>query len=243
MNHLVGNSTVDHPPTDAALPGLADRLKSRTRALHVLAERSGITAQILKGNATLLGYALFLASLAPVYREMERQLSRRAQDPGVRCIVHPALPRYAALSHDLTQLIGEDWSDRLSPPPEVDRYLEQIRAAGDGDGALLIAHSYVRYLGDLNGGQALAKLLSRSLNLPASALTFYQFPQIEDLVAFRAAYRTSIDLAGLEIKDPDAVVEEAARTFQLNIDLSDAVLRAQPIPVERTAADNSEALA
>jgi heme oxygenase len=222
---------------------LADRFKSRTRDLHVRAERSGVTAQILRGKATRAGYALLLASLAPIYQEMERQMALRAHDPGLRRVIDPAILRHAALTHDLTQIVGEDERDRLAPPVEVDRYLEQIKSAGEGDGARLIAHAYVRYLGDLNGGQALARLLSRSLDLPASALTFYEFPLVEDLVSFRAAYRAAIDQAGREIADPDAVVEEAALAFQLNIDLSDAVLRAQPIPVERTAADSKEALA
>lgn len=229
--------------SNTEMTGLADRFKSRTRDLHVLAERSGVTAQILRGKATLAGYALLLASLAPVYLEMERQMARRADEPGLRRLIDPAILRHDALTHDLTQLVGADWRDRLAPLNEVERYVAAIRAAGDGDGARLIAHAYVRYLGDLNGGQALAKLLHRSLGLPSSSLTFYDFPLVEDLGGLRASYRAAIDQAGREIADPDAVVEEAALAFQLNIDLSDAVLRAQPIPVERTAADSKEALA
>lgn len=225
------------------MTSLADRFKNRTRDLHVLAERSGVTAQILRGKATLPGYALLLASLAPVYLEMERQMTRRAGEPGLRRLIDPAILRHDALVHDLTQFVGADWRERLAPPAESDRYVETIKAAGDGDGARLIAHAYVRYLGDLNGGQALAKLLQRSLGLPASALTFYAFPLVEDLPSFRASYRAAIDQAGREIDGLDAVLEEAALAFQLNIDLSDAVLRAQPIPVARTAADSKEALA
>jgi heme oxygenase len=231
-------STNDFPAT-----GLADRLKSRTRDLHVLAERSGVTAQILKGQATLAGYALLLASLAPVYQEMERQMAARAKDPGLRRLIDPAVWRHDALSHDLVRLAGEDWRVSLPPIEAAKRYVDRIKAAGEGDGARLIAHAYVRYLGDLNGGQALAKLLGRSLGLAGSALTFYSFPLIADLPRFRVAYRAAIDQAGREISDPEIVVEEAALAFQLNIDLSEEVLRAQPIPVDRTAADSKEALA
>ncbi len=223
--------------------GLSDQCKSRTRTLHVTAERSGITAEILRGKVTLGGYALLLGCLEPIYEEMERQLAKRARDPGVGRIVDPAVLRHATLTHDLAELVGEDWRLRLPRLIEGDRYLDQIRAAGDGDGSKLIAHAYVRYLGDLNGGQALAKLLSRSLDLPASALSFFQFPMIADMAGFRTAYRAVIDQAGREIPDPDAVVSEAALVFQLNIDLSNAVLRAQPIPLDRKAAESKPALA
>ena len=223
--------------------GLADRLKFRTRELHLTAERSGVTAQILRGSATLTSYALLLASLAPVYLEMERLLAARVDDPSLRRLVDPAVLRHDALTRDLGALLGANWRDQLAPPDESARYVDHVKAAAEGDGARLIAHAYVRYLGDLNGGQALARLLARSLGLPKSALSFYEFPLIEDLPSFREQYRAAIDQAGREIQDPDAVVEEAAIAFQLNIDLSEAVLRAQPIPAERTAADSREALA
>jgi hypothetical protein len=83
---------------------------------------------------------------------------------GLRRLIDPAVWRHDALSHDLVRLAGEDWRDSLPPIEAAKRYVDRIKAAGEGDGARLIAHAYVRYLGDLNGGQALTKLLGRSLD-------------------------------------------------------------------------------
>jgi len=98
----------------------------------------------------------------------------------------------------------------------------RARAAA-GDGSRLIAHAYIRYLGDLYGGQILRRILARSLGLGAPSLSFYDFPAIADAEAFKAGYRAALDQAALEIEDCAGVVEEAALAFELNIAVSMAV--------------------
>lgn len=230
-------------PPATPQPLLADRLKSRTSDLHRTAERSGVTAQILRGQASLLSYARFLSDLLPIYREMEEQLDRLADAPALRGMMVPALRRQDALAADLAALMGPHWEGAAHYPPETERYVDRIKEAASGDGARLIAHAYVRYLGDLNGGQALARLLNRSLGLGPEALSFYAFPGIRDLPEFRLRYRQAIDQAGLTIADLNSVVEEAALAFQMNIDLSQAALRNQEATVDRTAALSKPALA
>ncbi len=225
---------------DSKIPdaSLADRLKQRTHALHTVAERTGVTGRIIRGQASRQAYALLLLSLAPIYQEMEKQLN--AVGP-LRIFAKPPVARSGALAHDLTQLIGPDWPSAPPPsqpstlPAAVARYVSRVREAAAGDGSRLIAHAYVRYLGDLNGGQALTRLLHRSLGLTPDQLTFYDFPGVEDLSGFRLAYRTAIDHAGAWIAALDPVIEEAAVAFQLNIDLS--------VAVALTADDSSAALA
>lgn len=216
----------DHAGRALRPASLLEALRERTRDLHVRAERSGIIADILRGRATREGYECLLRSLLPVYQTLERQLARHGASSRIGPIVRPELDRAGAIAADLRYFSISDGSisdvgEKHSP--ETARYVSAIMAASNGNGSRLIAHAYARYLGDLSGGQILSRLLSRSLNLPLAALSFYVFPAIPDIEAFKSDYRSAIDRVGDKSEDFDAVVEEAALAFELNIDLSIAV--------------------
>ena len=55
-------------------------------------------------------------------------------------------------------------------------YVQRLQALGREQPLLLAAHAYVRYLGDLNGGQMLSARVARQLQLaPGQGLAFYDF--------------------------------------------------------------------
>lgn len=203
--------------------GLARRLRERTAALHKVAERSGIAREILRGAATRSRYALFLRSLLPVYQAMERGLEAWRATPLIGPFALPSLYRAAALESDLVALCGHRWPASLPWLPAARRYAQRVDECAQGGGARLIGHAYVRYLGDLSGGQVLASVLARSLGIGESALRFYAFPEIADTERFKTEYRRALDRTATLLCDADAVVEEAAVAFGLNIELSDAV--------------------
>jgi heme oxygenase len=198
-----------------------DALRERTKSLHTEAERSGLVSEILHGRGTKFGYALLLRNLLPVYAAMENALVQKSASPALALIVRPALFRVGAIAADLQALSPR--AAELPLLPQATAYVNAIAAASSATGDRLIAHAYTRYLGDLSGGQILKRLLARSLALPAEALTFYDFPDIADIAAFKDDYRDAIERAGAMISDPDAVLTEAAHAFQLNIDLSVAL--------------------
>jgi len=207
----------------AAATGLADVLRAHTQTLHVLAERSGIVRDLLKGQADRNGYAIYLRNILPAYRELESALDRSRSVPGLEPIARPDLYRAPALESDLRALRGDAWETSLPLLPAGERYRRRIAKVAAADPVRLIAYAYVRYLGDLNGGLILRKLLARSLQLPDSALAFYDFPLIDDLGAAKRDYRAAFDLAGREIGDPAPIASEAAMAFRLNIGVSEAV--------------------
>lgn len=224
------------PRAEVRPVGLATALRARTRALHVQAERSGIVRDLLRGRASREGYALLLRNLVPAYREMETGLERLRHAPGVRVAADPALYRARALESDLAALAGPAWCRALPLLPDGARYAARVAAAAEGDGTRLIGHAYARYLGDLSGGQILRRLLARSLGLGPGSLRFYDFPAIADPEAFKAGCRAGLDRAALEIDDMDAVVEEAAVAFELNIAVSKAVQAAVTRPADAVPA-------
>lgn len=201
------------------------RLREATRDHHGRAERTGFVREMLRGGASREGYALFARNLLPAYVAMERDIERLASSPVLGLLAHPPVYRAASLEADLEGLAGPSWRQSLPVLAAARRYAERIAmVAADGNGERLVAHAYVRYMGDLNGGQVLARLLAKNLGLDTAMLSFYAFPAIGDLGAFKASYRDWIDAAGEEIEDVDAVIDEAAEAFELNIAVSNAVL-------------------
>jgi heme oxygenase len=185
-----------------------------------------VIQDVLRKRATLRGYALLMANLLPAYQALEQALSTVPLASPARLILRPELNRSFAISSDLETMCGPSWRERLHLLPAAQAYAARVQHAAQGDGARLIAHAYSRYLGDLSGGQILARLLTGSFGLTPSALTFYAFPGIPDVAAFKDSYRAALDAAGSRLGDFAAVVEEGAVAFQLNIDLSNAVQQA-----------------
>lgn len=209
---------------DTPLPAsLVTALYLRTKALHVEAERTGIIRDLLRGEASREGYVLMLRNLLPAYREMEQGLERHRGSPIFGALANYRLDRAPAIESDLISLCGKGWRRTIPVLDAAETYAERIAKAVEGNGARLIAHAYTRYLGDLSGGQILQRLLERSLELRPSELSFYNFPRFVDLAALKADYRNALDQAGALAPDPQAVIEEGAIAFSLNIDLSCAV--------------------
>ena len=205
--------------------GLADRMRSRTQALHARAEQSGFLAMLVSGRATRARYVLYLANLLTPYAVLERELQQYADTPRLGALADASVYRAAAIESDLDAIAGIGWRVAVPVLAEAERYAERVSSAARNGGERLIAHAYTRYLGDLNGGRILGQLLRRSLGLEEDSLSFYRF-QVSDLDALRARYRAAIDAAGVSLTDEQAVVEEAALAFESNIDLSRAVAHA-----------------
>jgi heme oxygenase len=199
-------------------------MREHTAGWHARAERTGIVHAILGGTADRPGYALFLRNLLPVYRALEGELERNRGLPGLDPIARPEVYRSVALESDLLNIVGPDWHLRLPLLPESRSLSSRIAGlAESGDGARLIAHAYTRFLGDLNGGQILQRLLMRSLRLKPAELAFYRFPAIADLGVFKREYREAFDRADRAIASSEQVIEESALAFEFNIALSQAV--------------------
>ena len=209
--------------------GLADRLKADTLALHREAERTGILADLLRGEASLADYALLLRNLLPVYETLEQGLDALPRGSPAATLARPSVYRAAALRSDLEHLVGPRVLVDLPVLPAGQRYVDAVRRAAGDEGVLLIAHAYTRYLGDLNGGQILGRLLAKRMGLAPAGLAFYHFAGIDEPAAAALLYRAAIDAADVPASEIRAIVDEAVLAFRCNVELSQAVRQARRI--------------
>ncbi|MGP9810455.1 biliverdin-producing heme oxygenase [Rhodopseudomonas sp. NSM] len=210
---------------DNRAPSVVTALYVRTKALHLEAERTGVVAEILRGAASREAYVLLMRNLHPAYRAIEDGLERHRNSPILAPLASWRLARTAAIAADLAALAGPDWAQQWPLLPEGNAYANTVALAAEGDGSRLIAHAYTRYLGDLNGGLIVRRLLEKSLGLGASELSHYDFSAIAEPAVLKSDYRQALERAGAGASDSDAIVTEGAVAFECNIALSVAVQR------------------
>ncbi|KAF9962054.1 heme oxygenase (decycling) 1 [Modicella reniformis] len=202
---------------------LATDLKEGTKVLHAEAGRSKFMKQFFKGEVSLATYGRFLISLYHVYRTLEKALDQHKENPQLSLIYFPKeLYRVDALEQDIEFFNGPDWREMLTPiSPAQQAYISAIeRCASSDTPELLVAHSYVRYLGDLSGGQVLAKRLQKFNDLPENqGIAFYQFDWIEDPDTFKEMYRKRLNQIEVSEELQQQLVEEAKGTFLRNIEM------------------------
>lgn len=194
---------------------LSKRLRTETKDLHTAAERSGVMRTLARGQLTRRGYVALLANLAEIYRALETELSRHGDRPAVAWLDLDALRRLERLEADIAA-----WhrADDAAPIIELTArdYAARLHHTGDECPDLLVAHAYVRYLGDLSGGQILRPIAARMLGASdGRGLSFYDFPRVSDAGAFKQRFRARLDA----IQDGDLcdrIVAEAKLAFALH---------------------------
>lgn len=209
-----------HRTPSAAPAGFAARLRFDTSSVHTRAEKTTFIRGFLRGTACPSSYVRLLAALHPVYEAMEQETRRLAAvDPVVARFHFPELYRTPALEQDLHFLAGPDWQRTVPVMAASRAYVARIRQVAADEPVRLIGHLYTRYLGDLSGGQVLARIAARSLGLARGAgLDFYEFEAVPDIGAMKTLFRARLDELGyLHSSDTDAVIDEAITAFRHNI--------------------------
>jgi heme oxygenase len=195
---------------------LAARLRQDTKSYHTEAERSGIMRRLLTRSLDKDTYIALLQNLVPVYTALETELTRHMKDPRIAPFYHPGLARSGALVADIATLGGNP-ADADRPTAAAQAYATSIHAAATEDPVLLIAHSYVRYLGDLSGGQILKKMIAEMYGLEGTAgVSFYEFPDLPAPEAYKHQYRAALDRVDLTETQANKVVDEAIEAFKAN---------------------------
>lgn len=199
---------------------LASCLREGTQQSHTLAENTAFMKCFLKGIVEREPFRQLWANLYFVYSALEEEMRRHVHHSVVGPMYFPLLERVSQLEKDLAFYYGDNWRREISPSPEGIHYVERIREVSNQNPSLLIAHAYVRYMGDLSGGQGLKAIIRSALELPEGVGTaFYEFidiPTVEARRAFKEKYRNALNSLPIENSLARQIVDEANLAFRLN---------------------------
>ncbi len=197
--------------------GLAERLRAETRGLHAQAERSGVMAALLAGRLARDAYCALLRNLHDIYTALEAALARHREDARVAALHDPALARRAVLAADLDVLHPGAWQQAFPQEPATQIYVARLNELSVSGAPALLAHAYVRYLGDLHGGQLLAQRVAASYALQGGSGTrFYEFGTAEEVLARRQSFRAGLAALPVSAVEADAIVAEACWAFGMH---------------------------
>jgi heme oxygenase len=205
---------LEQPLTDS----LGEQLKSATKGLHHDVERGPFMRALLRGKLDLASYCALLRNLYDIYDALETALDTHTELPGLKPLRSPGLARREALALDLEALHGPNWAAELKVLEACSRYVEHLRQINLSAPELLAAHAYVRYLGDLSGGQLLQPIVAKSLKLSnGKGTAFYQFGAPADVGTLKRRFRAGLDeVAAAHGGDVSALVHEARTSFELH---------------------------
>lgn len=203
---------------DRVTTRLAARLRTETSLLHRQAEHTGLMSQLLKGKLSPAAYCRLLRNLHALYAALETGLARHAAHPSIAPIHLPELTRTTAIESDLRALHGQGWERDIELTPGAADYVRHLQQLTLERPALLAAHSYVRHLGDLHGGQVLGRVVSSMPGIDGgTATSFYAFAG--DVAALIRRYREGLDALPQDDESVAALVAEACSGFARHITL------------------------
>lgn len=163
-------------------------LKELTYEQHRRAETRPFVKVLFGGSIEPKLYATYLKNQHLMYDILEACAMPHGLFDGI-----PEIRRAPAILEDFIEL----WGDSTDAPkicPVVDEYLKYILSIKD-DPKKLMAHIYVRHMGDLSGGQMIAK------RVPGSG-KYYQFGDEPEKI--KEQIRTKLD---------DSMADEAKVCF------------------------------
>lgn len=183
---------------------LTAALRQTTAALHKRVEQTAFVQALATGKITREAYAFYTAHLLALYQALEEALRLHETTPCCAGLLLPGLERTHRLRADLG-VLGH-------PAPREWELSHRIRfISHSGEPERLLAHYYVRYFGDLSGGQSLARALRQVTG--GEGLSFYDFSDGGENQVSVPILRNTLDGLPLSAPQRQRVLDEAVRSF------------------------------
>lgn len=186
------------------------RLHARIGAAHRQAEGMAFSRALLEGQVEPLQLVALVRALAPGYGLMEQEGPALAAALGAQAFPWSDLARSPALERDADQFAAIPAG---GPSAAAAVWLEQLRSLARQAPHRFLAHVYVRYGGDLSGGQQLAEqanAILASRGLPPVSFWAFERPVRELKDELHAAFE-QLDLSEAEEAE---LLEEAEIAFR-----------------------------
>ncbi len=210
-------SSTEHDARSTTSDRFSAALRSATTDDHEAAAVSSYMSELFDGKLSRDEYAEMVAQHYFAYVVLEEAAEAMRDDEVAGPFVIDALTRVPALRADLEYLYGADWEAQVAPSASTKEYCERMREVCFSRPEAFIAHHYTRYMGDLSGGQMIARCVRGTYDLaPGEGAAFYEFDDIDDIPAFKAHYRDLLDRAPFDDDTARRMTEEVALAYQLN---------------------------
>jgi heme oxygenase len=150
--------------SDKHAENVGNNLRGLTQRMHEAAETQPFAQDMINGNISKKKYATYLFNQHPQYNLLE-----------TLAMIHGLTDvRIAPKIHaDYGELWEEFEPDQPPLMPVVKEYMDHLMTIKD-DPEKLMAHIYVRHMGDLSGGQVIAK------KVPGSG-SMYKFENVKEI--------------------------------------------------------------
>jgi heme oxygenase (biliverdin-producing, ferredoxin) len=168
-----------------------NNLKELTKEQHKNAERSLFVKKLLKKQITPYEYYMYLSNQLLMYTALEEAAEKLGILKGIEKI-----KRKTQITKDIIELENQHGFTRslhLNSSINYVKYIREIKTNGEK----LLAHIYVRHMGDLSGGQIIKKFIHGSGN-------HYEFD--EDVNELKEKLRSKLH---------DGMADEAKVCFQM----------------------------
>ena len=202
-------------------------LDRATGPAHRAAERSPFLTSLLAGRLGRQAYVDLAAQHRALYGALEAAVAATAGDVVVAPFFAPELARVPALDADLEHLAGPCWHTGTATLPATARYCARLGLLGATWPGGVLAHHYVRYLGDLSGGQVIARALRRVYGLDGCGTSFYRFDDVPSPRAFKARYRARLDALPWPDDERSRFVDEVVGAFGATTDVLEELMAAR----------------
>ncbi|MDM7953998.1 MAG: biliverdin-producing heme oxygenase [Cyanobium sp. CZS 25K] len=238
MTTAIPAAISDHarPADVAARKGFGPRVRrlhARIGAAHHQAEGMTFSRALLAGEASPLQLAALIRALAPAYALIEEHGPALASALGADAFPWADLARSQALQQDIAML----GAIPATPASAAARdWMAELQGLVRQAPHRFMAHVYVRYGGDLSGGQQLAEqanaILARQ-GLPS--LRFWQFQR--PISALKQALHEAFEQLDLSAVEEAELLDESVVAFldtqRLLAELADLGTSVEAVPSRR----------
>jgi heme oxygenase len=182
---------------------------------HSKAEKSNFIQAMFRGQLTKEAYIANLEAMLHLYTALESELEKHKEDKNVSKIFYPELFRKKSLEQDL-YFFGGDTYTLGSPSKNTKKYTNWLEDISKSSPKNLISHAYVRYLGDLSGGQILGKIIRKTFTLQEGVGDLFYTFAINDIDQFKNLYRSQLDSLDITEQEKQGLLHEVKIAFQMN---------------------------
>jgi len=227
-----------HPRPSGDAESLSTLFRASTSQIHKEAEQRPFMRAFFGGVLPRNAYIGWLARQSHLYRALEAALDALPTERPDHGLVPRTLYRTARIEVDLDHLTDGSWRARDHLTAATRQYVERIEAARSVP-AGVVAHAWLRYMGNVGGRDTLRRLAAASIGAVDGAddgLAFTDFAAVGEIRPFFADFHGRLDSLPLTEAEKAAAVAEADAGFRLNIALTDELAGDFDIDVPEAAA-------